>query len=150
MKAGVGLSFALWWNYFIIPSGIILQRHRGRVWWWSYGHMLVFASIAATGAGIHVAGYVVEGTAQIGTLGAVLSIAIPVLLFAATLFGLYTYLVHEGDAFHIALVIRPGTHAGRSGGGRGGGRGVAGGLPAIGDRVADRCRRRVRDRRPPA
>ena len=105
LTAGVGLSFALWWNYFIIPSGVILQRHRDRVWWWSYGHMLIFASIAATGAGIHVAGYVVEGAAQIGTLGAVLSIAIPVLLFGATLFGLYTYLVHEGDAFHIALVV---------------------------------------------
>jgi low temperature requirement protein LtrA len=105
LTAGVGLSFGLWWTYFIIPSGEILHRHRGRVWWWSYGHMLVYASIAATGAGIHVAAYVVEGTAQIGTLGAVLAIATPVLLFAIALFSLYTYLVQEGDIFHIALVV---------------------------------------------
>lgn len=105
LTAGVGLSFGLWWNYFIIPSGPILQRHRGRVWWWTFGHMLIFASIAATGAGVHVVAYVVEGTAQIGTLGAVLSITIPVLLFAGALFGLYSYLVHAGDAFHIVLVV---------------------------------------------
>jgi len=105
LTAGVGLSFALWWNYFVIPSGPILQRHRGRVWWWSYGHMLIFASIAATGAGVHVAAYVVEGAAQVGTLGAVLAIAIPVLVFAGAMFGLYTYLVQQGDIFHITLVV---------------------------------------------
>jgi low temperature requirement protein LtrA len=104
LTAGVGLSFALWWNYFIVPSGPILRRHRNRVWWWSYGHMFLFSSIAAVGAGVHVAAYVVEGTAEIGTLGAVLSIAVPLLIFAGALFGLYTYLVHEGDVFHLTLI----------------------------------------------
>ena len=66
--------------------------------------MLLYAAIAATGAGIHVAAYVVDGTAQIGTLGAVLSIAVPVLLFAVTSFGLYAYLMRSTDLFHLALV----------------------------------------------
>lgn len=104
LAAGLGLSFALWWTYFILPTGAILQRHRNRVWWWSYGHMVIYGAIAATKAGIHVAAYVVEGTAEIGTLGAVLSIAVPVLLFAVALFGLYTYLMQQGDLFHLALV----------------------------------------------
>ena len=104
LAAGVGLSFALWWTYFILPTGTVLQRHRNRVWWWSYGHMVLYAAIAATGAGIHVAAYVVDGTARIGTLGAVLSIAVPVLLFAVTSFALYAYLMRSNDLFHLALV----------------------------------------------
>jgi low temperature requirement protein LtrA len=104
LTAGVGLSFALWWNYFVLPSGAILHRYRGRVWWWSYGHMLIFSAIAATGAGIHVAAYVVDGTAHVGTLGAVLSVAIPVLVFFLVLFGIYAYMVHAVDIFHLVLL----------------------------------------------
>ncbi len=104
LTAGVGLSFALWWNYFVLPSGPILHRHRGRVWWWSYGHLLIFSAIVAIGAGIHVAAYVVDGTAHVGTLGAVLSVAIPVLVFFIALLAIYAYMVHAVDAFHFALV----------------------------------------------
>jgi low temperature requirement protein LtrA len=104
LTAGVGLSFALWWNYFVLPSGAILHRYRGRVWWWSYGHILIFSAIAATGAGIHVAAYVVDGTAHVGTLGAVLSVAIPVLVYFVALLAIYAYMVHAVDPFHFALV----------------------------------------------
>jgi low temperature requirement protein LtrA len=104
LTAGVGLSFALWWNYFVLPSGAILHRYRGRVWWWSYGHLLIFSSIVAIGAGIHVAAYVVDGSAHVGTLGAVLSVAIPVLVFFIALLAIYAYMVHAVDVFHLALV----------------------------------------------
>ena len=101
--AGIGLTFGLWWNYFILPSGRILSRHRGRSFVWGYGHILIYAAIAATGAGLHVAAYVIEGTTRIGTLGAVVAVAVPVLIFSIALFALYTYLVQEFDVFHIAL-----------------------------------------------
>jgi low temperature requirement protein LtrA len=101
--AGVGLTFGLWWTYFMLPSGEILHHHRERSFVWGYGHMLLFASIAGIGAGIHVAAYVIEGNAHIGTLGAILAVAIPVLIFSSVLFGIYSYLLHEGDGFHLWL-----------------------------------------------
>lgn len=103
--AGVGLTFGLWWNYFVIPSGPILHRHRERAWVWGYGHMLIYSSIAAVGAGLHVAAYVVEDHAEIGHVGAVLSVAIPVFVFCATLFALYSFLMNELDRFHIGLMV---------------------------------------------
>ena len=101
--AGVGLTFGLWWTYFIIPSSAILRRYRGRAVVWGYSHVLLFASIAATGAGLHVVAYLIEGQAEIGVTGAIVSVAVPVLLFSVVLFLLYTYLVHEGDPFHVGL-----------------------------------------------
>jgi low temperature requirement protein LtrA len=101
--AGIGLVFGLWWTYFILPAGPILARHRRRAVVWGYSHIVIFATIAATGAGLHVAAFVIEGTAEIGTLGATLAVAIPVLVFSIVLFLLYTYLVHQGDPFHLFL-----------------------------------------------
>jgi low temperature requirement protein LtrA len=103
VAAGIGLAFGLWWNYFMLPSGRILSRHRKRAFAWAYGHIVMFATIAATGAGLHVAAYVIEGTAKIGTVGAIVAVAVPVLVFSVLLFSLYTYLVQEFDPFHIAL-----------------------------------------------
>jgi len=101
--AGIGLTFGLWWNYFIIPSGEVLERHRRRAWVWGYGHILLFASTAAIGAGIHVAAYVVEGEATIGVVGAVLATAIPVGIAGLVYFTLYSFLVRGFDPFHLAL-----------------------------------------------
>jgi low temperature requirement protein LtrA len=101
--AGMGLTFGLWWSYFMLPSGVILARYRNRAWAWGYGHMLIYGSITATGAGLHVVAYVVEGVAHIGTLGAIVAVAVPVLIFSIALFTLYSYLVREFDSFHILL-----------------------------------------------
>ena len=104
LVAGIGLTFGLWWNYFIIPSGQMIERFREKSWLWGYGHMVVFGSIAATGAGLHVAAYVIEGHSELGPVGAVLSVAIPVLIFCVALFVLYAYLVGAFDPFHIGLM----------------------------------------------
>lgn len=101
--AGIGLTFGLWWNYFLIPSGRILAQRRGRQWGWSYGHFVIFLSVAATGGGLHVAAYVIEGHSHLGAVGAVLAVAIPVLVFCASLFVLYDYLVGSFDPFHLWL-----------------------------------------------
>lgn len=104
MIAGVGLTFGLWWNYFITPSAPILARHRSRSVPWCYGHLVTFGAIAAMGAGLHVAAYVIEGASSIGVVGAVVAVAVPVLIFELCLFALYTYMVHEFDGFHIVLI----------------------------------------------
>ena len=103
--AGIGLTFGLWWNYFIIPSADVLERHRHRSWGWGYGHIPLLASIAAIGAGVHVAAYVVEGEATIGVVGAVLATAIPVAVATLACFVLYSYLVRGVDPFHIGLFL---------------------------------------------
>ncbi len=103
--AGVGLTFGLWWNYFIVPSADVLERFRSRSWAWGYGHIPLFAATAAVGAGLHVAAYVVEGEATIGVVGAVLATAIPVAIAVTVSFVLYSILVREFDPFHLTLLV---------------------------------------------
>jgi low temperature requirement protein LtrA len=102
--AGVGLTFGIWWTYFILPAGRILHRFRAKAFVWGYGHLFVFASITATGAGLHVVAYTIEGESDLGTTGAVLCVAIPVLLLCLSIFALYDYLVAEIDPFHFSLI----------------------------------------------
>ena len=102
--AGTGLTFGLWWTYFINPSAEVLQIHRERVFPWGYGHILIFGSIAATGAGLHVAADYIGNEAHIGATATVLTVAVPVAVFVLALFALYTYLVHATDPFHLTLL----------------------------------------------
>lgn len=101
---GVAIAFGLWWVYFTMPSGEVLARHRDRGFVWGYGHMLLFGSLAAIGAGLHVAAGVIEGHAGIGPLGAILTIVIPVAAFTVALFALYSFLLRRKDDFHLLLM----------------------------------------------
>ncbi len=40
----------------------------------------------------------------VGVVGAVVAVAVPVLIFELCLFALYTYMVQEFDGFHIVLI----------------------------------------------
>jgi low temperature requirement protein LtrA len=101
--AGTGLTVGLWWTYFILPSAPVLARHRERKWAWGYGHIVVFGSLAAVGAGLHVAAYAAEGETTIGTVGVVLSVAVPVLVFCLAYFILWSILFRAVDSFHVML-----------------------------------------------
>ena len=102
--AGTGLTFGLWWMYFTVPSAEVLRMHRERAFPWEYGHILIFGSIAATGAGLHVAAYYIGHEAHIGATATVLTVAVPVAVYVLTLFALYTLLIRAVDPFHIALL----------------------------------------------
>jgi low temperature requirement protein LtrA len=102
--AGIGLTFGLWWMYFTVPSAEVLRAHRERVFAWSYGHMLIFGSIAATGAGLHVAADYIGHEAHISATATVLTVALPVAVFVLALFALYALLVRAVDPFHLALL----------------------------------------------
>lgn len=77
---------------------------------------MIFASVAATGAGLHVvAGYLEEAAAvqgeageqpahHIGATGAVLAVVIPVAVYTVALYVIYTWLVGEFDRFHSWLL----------------------------------------------
>lgn len=103
--AGTGLAFGVWWIYFVVPTGQILALHRGRAWLWGYGGIVVFAAVAAMGAGLHVAAYVAGGESSIGAVDAVLVVAVPVLVTVLAYFGIYAYLVGAFDPFHVLLVV---------------------------------------------
>ncbi len=102
--AGTGLTFGMWWLYFLLPSGAILHRFRERSFVWGYGQMVVFGAIAATGAGLHVAAYYIEHKAHIGAAATVLTVAVPVFLYVLTIFLLYGYLLQRLNAFYILLM----------------------------------------------
>ncbi|MDO9415576.1 low temperature requirement protein A [Pararhizobium sp.] len=103
--AGTGLTFGMWWLYFIVPSAHILHKFRERSFVWGYGQMVVFAAIVATGAGLHVAAYYIEHKAHIGAVATVLTVAVPVAVYVYMIFGLHTYLVRQGDRFHVWLLM---------------------------------------------
>ncbi|MCK0116340.1 low temperature requirement protein A [Isoptericola sp. S6320L] len=102
--AGVALTFGLWWTYFLTPAGDLLARHRGRSFGWGYGHLVVFGSLAAVGAGLHVVAYWLEGEAHLSDVGALLAVAVPVLVFLVTDVVLHVYLVGRADPVRLLLL----------------------------------------------
>ena len=103
--AGVGLTFGMWWVYYILPSGYVLHMHRRREFKWAYTQLLIITCIVATGAGLHVAAYYLQHQAHIGALATLLTTAIPVSLFLLAIYGLYYYLVRRFDPFHLGLLL---------------------------------------------
>jgi low temperature requirement protein LtrA len=102
--AGVGLTFGCWWMYFAVPWAEPLVAHRERAFRFGYGHLVVFAALAAMGAGLHVAALSLEGDATIGETATVLSVAIPFAIYAAVFYALYSLLMRTHDPFHLGLI----------------------------------------------
>ncbi|MCW2758438.1 MAG: putative rane protein [Nocardioidaceae bacterium] len=108
--AGVGLVFGLWWTYFTMPSAEVLHIYRNdRSFVWGYGHIALFGAIAAVGAGLHVAALQMEQTEgeghhHLAATTAVLAVAVPVAVFTAMIFMLYTWLMGRFDRFHLVLL----------------------------------------------
>lgn len=108
LAAGVVLTFGMWWTYFVMPWAEILHHHRERSFFWGYGHILIFASLAATGAGFHVAQYYLEGHSQLGITGTVLSVAVPVAIFTGMIYLMYAVSMRATDPFHLTLLAGTG------------------------------------------
>ena len=102
--AGTGLTFGLWWVYYMLPSAPILHEHRDRAFVWGYGQLLIVTSIVATGAGLHVAATFIEHEAHVGPLATLLTVAVPVAAFLGLIYALYYYLVRRFDPFHVWLL----------------------------------------------
>jgi low temperature requirement protein LtrA len=98
--AGLVLLFALWWLYFLEPAGQGLSSHRNRSFYWGYGHYLVFASLAAIGAGLEVAVQSGAVHAEVPDAAIAYSVAVPVAVFLVLLWALHAPLVPE-------VVIQP-------------------------------------------
>lgn len=102
--AGTGLTFAMWWVYFIPAWGKLLHQNRQRSFVWGYGHMMVFAAIAATGAGLDIAALYIEGKSHISAAATMFAVALPVGIYVGSIFLLYAAAVKGLDGFHYLLL----------------------------------------------
>ena len=108
--AGVGLTFGCWWMYFSVPWVEPLVRRPGRLsgFVFGYGHLAIFAPLAAMGGGVHVAAYWLADEAEIGATAVVLSVVIPFAVFALAFYVVYSLLMHTSDPFHLWLLAGTG------------------------------------------
>ncbi|NYI71416.1 low temperature requirement protein LtrA [Naumannella cuiyingiana] len=102
--AGVGLTFGMWWIYFIVPHAETLERRRGAAIRWAYGHFAIFAPIAAVGAGLDVGAYEIEGKNVIGPIESILTVAVPLAIYLIVLFWFYRMLSGSSGPYAWMLV----------------------------------------------
>ncbi len=103
--AGIALAVGVWWVYFAVPWGDLLHAYRTKGFGFGYGHMPLYAVIAAIGSGLHVVAYYVEGESKLGALGTTLAIALPVALTVVGIFLFANYLLPQGASFHRLLML---------------------------------------------
>jgi low temperature requirement protein LtrA len=88
---GLVLAFTAWWLYFDHPGHI--RPRRDIAFRWGYAHVVIFAALAAMGAGLQVATEAVTGHGEDRI--AALAVAVPV---AAYLLGLVLVMVVTGTS----------------------------------------------------
>ena len=102
--AGIGLTFGMWWTYFVVPQAELLHAHRERSFWFGYLPIVTLGAIVATGAGLHAAAYFIEHQSKLSSVLTVLSVAVPVGVYIASIYLLYMVLLRTVDAFSLLLV----------------------------------------------
>lgn len=112
--AGMGLTFGMWWTYFVLPQADILHARRERSFSFGYLHIILFASIVATGAGLHAAAYYIEHHSELSSTATVLSVVLPVGIYILTVYGLYASMAHRVVRFHLLLTVLTGAVLGVS------------------------------------
>lgn len=83
--SGAVTTFCLWWLYFTDDEHLARDTD-DRAFVWGYGHIIVFAAGAATGAGFSVLVDIIEGHSNASLRTGDLAVGIPVALY---LFGLW-------------------------------------------------------------
>jgi low temperature requirement protein LtrA len=103
--AGTGLTFGMWWVYFVVPAADLLHAHRERSFGYGYLHIVLFGSIVATGAGLHAAADFIEHRSALGSVATVTTVAVPVGIYVCTVFGAYLLLARTWDGFYAVDVL---------------------------------------------
>lgn len=75
------LIAAMWWAYFKHNAAEERDLQQGTAFLWGYGHYVVFAAVAAVGAGLNVAADLTHQEAEIGPIAASLAVAVPVSIY---------------------------------------------------------------------
>jgi low temperature requirement protein LtrA len=102
-SSGLVILVGLWWVYFLQPAGAGLARHRSRSFYWGYGHYLLFAAVAAVGAGIEVAVEVVGHHTDVTATTAGMVVAVPVALVLVLVWALHRPLVDTSEVPAVAV-----------------------------------------------
>ena len=85
---GLLLVFSMWWKYFARSAENLLTSSR-QAFLWGYGHLLVFASAAAVGAGVAVAVDQAIGASEISRTVAAACVTVPVSIYVMTVYWLH-------------------------------------------------------------
>jgi low temperature requirement protein LtrA len=82
---GLLLVFALWWSYFKHPAEIDRSLSLRQAVAWGYSHYVVFAAIAALGAGLQVAIDATHEEVALSPTAVALTVAIPVIVYTVAM-----------------------------------------------------------------
>jgi low temperature requirement protein LtrA len=81
------ILFSMWWVYFEHPGHRLLTSNRA-AFQYGYGHLVVFSSIAAVGAGLAAAADHGAGRGHLSTWSAGAVVAVPVALYIVSVWAL--------------------------------------------------------------
>ncbi|WP_326589894.1 low temperature requirement protein A [Streptomyces sp. NBC_01294] len=101
---GLLIVFAAWWIYFAVPMHEHLTSNREAIPW-GYGHLLIFASGAAIGAGIEVAVEHTVGKAHISQTAANAAVTVPTAVFLFMVWLLHSRHFKRGLAQQLVLPV---------------------------------------------
>jgi len=88
LAGGLLILFSMWWFYFDSPMTHLLTSMK-KVFSWGYGHLFVFASAAAVGAGLAVEIDHALHHAEIGNFASGSTVAVPVSIYIIVLWALH-------------------------------------------------------------
>jgi low temperature requirement protein LtrA len=101
------LIFALWWLYFLQPSGEGLDAHREGSYFWGYGHYFIYAGLGALGAGLQVMVTTAGGHGAGPPETAAWAVAVPVALYLLSLLVANLQIL-PGIRVHLWIVVPTG------------------------------------------
>jgi low temperature requirement protein LtrA len=102
--SGLVLLFALWWLYFLAPTGDGLSDRRHRSYLWGYGHYGIFATLAALGAGLEVAVKQTGHDLNASPLAICYAVAIPVGVFLILLWMVHASILAK-PVIHPTVIL---------------------------------------------
>ncbi|GAA0269311.1 low temperature requirement protein A [Streptomyces polychromogenes] len=101
---GLLIVFAAWWIYFAVPMHERLNSNREAIPW-GYGHLVIFGSGAAIGAGIEVAVEHAVGKAHISQVAANAAVTVPAAVFLLMVWLLHSRHFKRGPAQQLVLPL---------------------------------------------
>src|SRR5215831_9668861 len=102
--AGLLLVFALWWLYFKHSAAEDIRRSMPWAFVWAFAHYLIFASVAALGAGLQVVIGTLTHSTRVTPSFAAFTVAIPVTIFIVVLALLSARRGGEPAALQLTLL----------------------------------------------
>jgi low temperature requirement protein LtrA len=78
---GLLLVFALWWSYFKDSAALLPDVRLRTAIAWGYGHYVIFASVAAIGAGLQLATESTLGHGELDSVGVAATLGVPVVTY---------------------------------------------------------------------